>query len=202
LKDAFAGSRTALPLFNSLQMSLFDKLVNDYTVEHLGVNMSLWTSENQSLLREGMILAMKENPDWTEDEVLEEIRRQVSRIVPSICEACHADYATMPNEYGPDDLGDRVCADCFWDFRKEYRYLVHQSHQKSSPSTYLYAFCQGCGDHVSACVACEKRTEYHVGHCKDCYMEFHQRGDILQKTNANSAPLFICKACETKDTQN
>lgn len=60
---------------------LFQKIVTKEFVATLGIDMSLWGDEEQSSLHEGMILAMKENPDWTEEEVKEECKNQVDRIL-------------------------------------------------------------------------------------------------------------------------
>lgn len=183
-------------------MSLFDKLVNRETVSSLGVPTSLWTDEHQACLHEGMILAMKENPDWTEEEVRKEIKRQVESLLHKksiLCKACERDVATLPNEYGPQALGDRVCADCFWDFRKEYPALLHQSQQTDFHSICLHAFCQTCGEHVSACSICQSQRAYHLGHCKDCYKEFRIHGRNFKVYYTDKNPLFQCEVCESKD---
>ena len=198
----FPVSPQVLSPFTLSKMSLFYKLVTFETVERLGAPMHNWSEDNQALLREGMILAMKEHPDWTEEEVLEEMDRQIQGMIKNwpICGACEADYATMPNEYGPDAVGERVCADCFWDFQKECRYLlplVRASTKSSSVS--LHAFCQGCGDPVKACLACEKRTVYHLGHCKDCYPRFRNAGELINMYRKDAAPLFLCKGCEAQN---
>lgn len=60
---------------------LFEKIVNREFVASLGIDMSLWGEGEQRLLHEGMILAMKENPEWTEDDVKEECENQVDNIL-------------------------------------------------------------------------------------------------------------------------
>ena len=59
----------------------FQKIVNVETVASFGVDMSVWGEDEQASLHEGMILAMKENPDWTEEEVKKECAKQVNQIL-------------------------------------------------------------------------------------------------------------------------
>jgi hypothetical protein len=63
------------------QMSTFDVLVSKETVGSFGIDMSLWGDHEQKLLTEGMILAWKENPDWTEEEAKKECEEQVHQIL-------------------------------------------------------------------------------------------------------------------------
>jgi hypothetical protein len=62
-------------------MSKFDTVVSKETVSSFGIDMSLWGDHEQKLLTEGMILAWKENPDWTEEEAKEECEEQVHQIL-------------------------------------------------------------------------------------------------------------------------
>jgi hypothetical protein len=180
-------------------MSLFDKLVTLDTVESFGIDMSVWTEDMQASLYEGMVLAMKENPDWTEDEARHECRMQVLDILygpeDPRCNACSTNDATMPNDFGPDDLGDRVCADCYWDLRKEFRHLRYISEQKSR---HFHVFCQTCGEEVKACCSCEKRSgTYYMDHCKDCYDLLHTTGEPARAHSAKEAAVFLCSGCES-----
>ena len=59
----------------------FDSLVSRETIASFGVDMTFWGEEEQSLLREGMILAMKENPEWTEEQVKKACEEQVDDIL-------------------------------------------------------------------------------------------------------------------------
>jgi hypothetical protein len=59
----------------------FDEVVNRQTVESVGFDMSLWTDKLQVLLRESMILAWKENPDWTEEQAKTACREQAKDIL-------------------------------------------------------------------------------------------------------------------------
>jgi hypothetical protein len=73
--------RYSLPFSMSKMSEHFQTIVNKETVESFGIDMSLWGEEEQRLLHEGMILAMKENPDWTEEEVRVECENQVDNIL-------------------------------------------------------------------------------------------------------------------------
>jgi hypothetical protein len=61
-------------------MSSFGKIVNRETVLSFGVKPSEWDDEDQALLHESMILAWKENPDWTDEQATEACKKQVDRI--------------------------------------------------------------------------------------------------------------------------
>ncbi len=62
-------------------MSNFESVVSKETVASFGFDMSLWGDQEHTLLREGMILAWKENPDWTEKDARQECRSQVNQIL-------------------------------------------------------------------------------------------------------------------------
>jgi hypothetical protein len=62
-------------------MTEFEKIVNRETLTSFGIDLSVWKDEHQKLLEEGMILAWKENPSWTEDEAKAECRKQVTSIL-------------------------------------------------------------------------------------------------------------------------
>jgi hypothetical protein len=63
------------------QMSKFEAVVSKETVSSFGVDMSLWGDYEHELLTECMILAWKENPDWTEEDAKEECKEQVHQIL-------------------------------------------------------------------------------------------------------------------------
>jgi len=62
-------------------MSNFESIVSKETVVSLGFDMSLWGDQEHKLLTEGMILAWKENPDWTDEQLKEECEEQVHQIL-------------------------------------------------------------------------------------------------------------------------
>jgi hypothetical protein len=64
-----------------MSATLFQTLVNRETVATFGIDMSLWTEGYQAQLNEGMSLALKENPEWTEEEARDECRSQVEAIL-------------------------------------------------------------------------------------------------------------------------
>ena len=64
-----------------MSADLFQKFVNKEFVSTLGIDMSLWGEEEQAELHECMILIMKENPDWTEEDVKCECEEQVDTIL-------------------------------------------------------------------------------------------------------------------------
>jgi hypothetical protein len=64
-----------------MSSEIFQKVVTKETVAALGTDMTQWTDDDQAHLYEGMILACKENPDWTEEEVKAECKRQVELIL-------------------------------------------------------------------------------------------------------------------------
>jgi hypothetical protein len=61
-------------------MSSIDNVVNKQTVASFGIDMSVWDDNHQARLQEGMILAWKENPEWTEKEAKHECLQQVMEI--------------------------------------------------------------------------------------------------------------------------
>lgn len=63
------------------KMSSFHRIVNRETVLGFGVKPTEWDDDDQALLNECMILASKENPDWTDEEATEACRKQVDRIL-------------------------------------------------------------------------------------------------------------------------
>jgi hypothetical protein len=64
-----------------MSANLFQTVVNRETVASFGIDMSLWTEGYQAELNEGMILALKENPEWTEDQARDACRSQVKAIL-------------------------------------------------------------------------------------------------------------------------
>ncbi len=62
-------------------MSSFENVVNRETVASFGIDMSIWGDEQENLLHESMILAWKENPDWTEKEAKHACLQQVMGIL-------------------------------------------------------------------------------------------------------------------------
>jgi hypothetical protein len=63
-----------------MSSSAFHKIVNRETVLGFGVKPSEWDDEDQADLHEAMILAWKENPDWTNEQANEACKKQVERI--------------------------------------------------------------------------------------------------------------------------
>ena len=61
-------------------MSDFDSVVNKETVASFGIDMSVWDDHLQRSLYEAMILAWKENPEWTEEEAKKGCREQAMLI--------------------------------------------------------------------------------------------------------------------------
>jgi len=64
-----------------MSAELFQKIVTKETVASFGTDMTHWSEEDQASLFERMVLACKENPDWTEDQVKEECEEQVECIL-------------------------------------------------------------------------------------------------------------------------
>lgn len=60
---------------------LFAKLVTREKVLSFKVDPEFWTDEEQTLLHEGMVIAWKENPEWTEEEATEAMREQVEELL-------------------------------------------------------------------------------------------------------------------------
>lgn len=63
------------------RMSKFDQIVNKETVASFGIHPDLWSDAHQRLLHEGMILAWKENPEWTDEQATKECRKQTNQIL-------------------------------------------------------------------------------------------------------------------------
>lgn len=61
-------------------MSYFNELVSLKNVIACGVTPGTWTQNDQSLLTESMMLACKENPDWTIDEAKNGCARIIEHI--------------------------------------------------------------------------------------------------------------------------
>jgi hypothetical protein len=61
--------------------SSFQRIVNCETVLGFGIKPAEWDDEDQADLHECMILAWKENPDWTDEEATEACAEQVDRIL-------------------------------------------------------------------------------------------------------------------------
>jgi hypothetical protein len=61
-------------------MASFQRIVNRETVLTFGVKPCDWDDEDQAQLHEAMILAWKENPDWTDEQATEACKKQVDRI--------------------------------------------------------------------------------------------------------------------------
>lgn len=61
--------------------SMFSRIVTREKVLSFKVDPEFWTDEEQTLLHEGMILAWKENPEWTEEEATDDMREQVEELL-------------------------------------------------------------------------------------------------------------------------
>lgn len=61
--------------------SSFSNIVNRETVLSFGVKPSEWDEDDQASLHEAMILAWKENPDWTDEEATAACKEQVEQIL-------------------------------------------------------------------------------------------------------------------------
>jgi hypothetical protein len=61
--------------------SMFSRIVTREKVLSFKVDSEFWTDNEQSQLHEFMILAWKENPDWTEEEATEAMREQVEELL-------------------------------------------------------------------------------------------------------------------------
>lgn len=57
------------------------KITSLETVLTFRIHPSCWTASDHSLLYESMILAGKENPDWTYEQALETCEHQVNQII-------------------------------------------------------------------------------------------------------------------------
>lgn len=62
-------------------MSSFFSIVNRETVLSFGVKPCDWDEDDQAYLHEAMIIAWKENPDWTDEEAKAACKEQVDRIL-------------------------------------------------------------------------------------------------------------------------
>ena len=78
-------------------MSNFNSIVSNETVSSLGLNMSLWGDEEQSRLREVMLLLCKENPEWTDREMKDECENQIELIFFEWFQECLARLVTKSN---------------------------------------------------------------------------------------------------------
>ena len=72
-------------------MLAFETLVSKETLATFDLDLSEWTEEDQSSLREHMILQCKENPDWSDYESKHACREEVYRIL----------LTKFREEYGP-----------------------------------------------------------------------------------------------------
>jgi hypothetical protein len=59
----------------------FESVLSLDTLNNFGFNMKEWTAEDQILLRETMILAWKETPDWNKGEATAHCRLEVKKIL-------------------------------------------------------------------------------------------------------------------------
>jgi hypothetical protein len=73
-----------------MSSALFQKVIKEF-VGTLGYNMAEWSDADQASLSEGMVLVCKENPDWTEEQVKGECKKQVDKLF----------YAKFLEEYVP-----------------------------------------------------------------------------------------------------
>ena len=62
-------------------MSSFQRIVSRESVLSFGISTADWDDDDQAYLHEAMILAWKENPDWTDEEATAACKNQVERIV-------------------------------------------------------------------------------------------------------------------------
>lgn len=60
---------------------MFSRIVTREKVLSFKVDPEFWTDDEQTLLHEGMILAWKENPEWTEEEATDAMREQVEELL-------------------------------------------------------------------------------------------------------------------------
>ncbi len=79
----------------------FFELTSPRTLKSFGIDLREWNQNDQQLLHEGMILSLKEHPEWTHEEALAECRRQVLAI---LCieeeEEEEVEYNLFEEEYG------------------------------------------------------------------------------------------------------
>jgi hypothetical protein len=61
-------------------------------------------------------------------------------------------------------------------------------------SVMFYAFCQTCGDEVSACASCTARRAQFAGLCGDCV-------DSNRSETSGVSPIFICDSCDVPTTE-
>jgi hypothetical protein len=126
-------------------MSSFEKIVNKETVASFGIDMSVWDDKQQALLHESMILAWKENPDWTEKEAKD---------------ACLQQIMAIHEEWFRENLGFLVMQACHWHSLEDaFEEFVNMSFKefilKMNKQMEFTKFCQLFYD--------ELRERYNVG---------------------------------------
>jgi hypothetical protein len=62
-------------------MSYLHDIISLTNIRLYGVNPGTWTQDDQSLLTESMILACKENPDWSKEQAQEKCKSLVQEIL-------------------------------------------------------------------------------------------------------------------------
>jgi hypothetical protein len=104
--------------------SKFARIVSRETVLGFKVDPEFWTDVEQSLLHEGMILACKESPEWTEEEVLNACEKQVEII---LFNKFRKEFGFLINLARADEY---TVEDAFDDWRKNgvYSFLRNLNH--------------------------------------------------------------------------
>jgi hypothetical protein len=103
----------------------FARIVSRETVLGFKVDPEYWTDAEQTLLHEGMILAWKENPDWTNEEALKVCKEHVENI---LFNKFHKEFGFLISQadvygYGIQDAFQ------FWRQNGIYKFLAHLNDQ-------------------------------------------------------------------------
>ena len=105
--------------------SKFARIVTRETVLGFKVDPDFWTDAEQALFHEGMILAWKENPDWTDEEAVNVCKEHVESI---LFNKFHKEFGFLISQADVYGYGIR---DAFEEYRNNgiYKFLAQLNEQ-------------------------------------------------------------------------